>query len=63
MLARGEAMSVFQFKSSGMRDALKQVKPTVFEDLIALVALYRPGPIRYIPTTPSGRRGRSRSPS
>jgi DNA polymerase-3 subunit alpha len=50
MLARGEATGVFQFESSGMRDALKQVKPTVFEDLIALVALYRPGPMQYIPS-------------
>jgi DNA polymerase III subunit alpha len=49
MLARGEATGVFQFESSGMREALKQVKPTVFEDLIALVALYRPGPMQYIP--------------
>ena len=49
MLARGEATGVFQFESSGMRDALKLVKPTVFEDLIALVALYRPGPMQYIP--------------
>jgi DNA polymerase-3 subunit alpha len=49
MLARGEATGVFQFESSGMRDALKQVKPTVFEDIIALVALYRPGPMQYIP--------------
>src|ERR1043165_535439 len=49
MLARGEATGVFQFESSGMREALKQVKPTQFEDLIALVALYRPGPMQYIP--------------
>ena len=49
MLARGEAMGVFQFESSGMREALRQVKPTEFEDLIALVALYRPGPMQYIP--------------
>jgi DNA polymerase-3 subunit alpha len=49
MLAKGEAAGVFQFESSGMRDALRQVKPTVFEDLIALVALYRPGPMGYIP--------------
>jgi DNA polymerase-3 subunit alpha len=49
MLARGEATGVFQFESAGMRDALRQVKPTVFEDLIALVALYRPGPMQYIP--------------
>jgi DNA polymerase III subunit alpha len=49
MLARGESTGVFQFESSGMREALRQVKPTVFEDLIALVALYRPGPMAYIP--------------
>ncbi|MDX6543724.1 MAG: polymerase subunit alpha [Gaiellaceae bacterium] len=49
MLARAESAGVFQFESSGMRDALKQVKPTQFEDLIALVALYRPGPMQYIP--------------
>ncbi|HZT94038.1 MAG TPA: DNA polymerase III subunit alpha [Gaiellaceae bacterium] len=49
MLARGEAIGVFQFEGSGMRDALRQVKPTEFEDLIALVALYRPGPMQYIP--------------
>ncbi len=50
MLARGDAMGVFQFEGSGMREALKLVKPTEFEDLIALVALYRPGPMGYIPT-------------
>jgi DNA polymerase-3 subunit alpha len=50
MLARGDAMGVFQFESSGMREALRQVRPTEFEDLIALVALYRPGPMGYIPT-------------
>jgi DNA polymerase-3 subunit alpha len=49
MLQRGEATGVFQFESSGMREALRQVKPTEFEDLIALVALYRPGPMSYIP--------------
>src|SRR3954471_829338 len=50
MLAKGDAAGVFQFESSGMRDSLRIVKPTVFEDLIALVALYRPGPMSYIPT-------------
>jgi DNA polymerase III subunit alpha len=49
MLARGDAIGVFQFESSGMREALRQVKPTEFEDIIALVALYRPGPMQYIP--------------
>src|SRR5437762_9879902 len=49
MLAKGDAAGVFQFESSGMREALRQVKPTEFDDLIALVALYRPGPMGYIP--------------
>jgi DNA polymerase-3 subunit alpha len=49
MLTRGESTGVFQFESSGMREALRLVKPTEFEDLIALVALYRPGPMSYIP--------------
>src|SRR4029077_17256591 len=48
MRPRGEATGVFQFESSGMREALRQVKPTEFEDLVALVALYRPGPMQYI---------------
>ncbi|HEX2112653.1 MAG TPA: DNA polymerase III subunit alpha [Gaiellaceae bacterium] len=49
MLQRGDSTGVFQFESSGMREALRLVKPTEFEDLIALVALYRPGPMAYIP--------------
>jgi DNA polymerase-3 subunit alpha len=49
MLRRGDAIGVFQFESSGMREALRQVKPTTFDDLVALVALYRPGPMQYIP--------------
>jgi DNA polymerase III subunit alpha len=49
MLARGDSTGVFQFESSGMREALRQVRPTEFEDLIALVSLYRPGPMAYIP--------------
>src|SRR5689334_12937383 len=58
MLARGEATGVFQFESSGMREALRQVKPTVFEDLIALNALYRPGPMAYIPMYANRKNGR-----
>ena len=57
-----DAMGVFQFESSGMREALKQVRPTEFGDLIALVALYRPGPMGYIPTY-AKRKNSSRSPS
>ena len=49
MLARGDGLGVFQFESSGMRDALREVGPTEFADLIALVALYRPGPMAFIP--------------
>jgi len=49
MLRRGDALGVFQFESGGMRDALREVGPTQFEDLIAIVALYRPGPMQYIP--------------
>ena len=48
MLARGDAIGVFQFESSGMREALREVRPTEFADLIALVALYRPGPMAFI---------------
>jgi DNA polymerase III subunit alpha len=58
MLARGESTGVFQFESSGMREALRAVKPTEFEDLIALVALYRPGPMSYIPTYAARKNGR-----
>jgi DNA polymerase III subunit alpha len=58
MLARADAAGVFQFESSGMRDALRQVKPTEFEDLIALVALYRPGPMQYIPTYAARKNGK-----
>jgi DNA polymerase III subunit alpha len=50
MLARGDSVGVFQFESDGMRDALQKVKPDEFNDLVALVALYRPGAMRYIDT-------------
>ena len=45
MLGRANAMGVFQLESSGMRDLLKKMKPSEFEDLIAILALYRPGPM------------------
>jgi DNA polymerase-3 subunit alpha len=45
MLRRGESIAVFQLESSGMRELLRQMKPDTFEDLIALLALYRPGPL------------------
>lgn len=45
MLGRGDSIGVFQLESSGMRNILKELKPEAFEDIIALVALYRPGPL------------------
>ena len=56
MLARGESVGVFQFESDGMRDALRQVKPTEFQDLVALGALYRPGAMASIPLYAKGKR-------
>ena len=50
MLSAGHSVGVFQFESDGMRDALRKVRPTEFEDLVALVALYRPGAMRHIDT-------------
>jgi DNA polymerase-3 subunit alpha len=49
MLAKGDSVGVFQFESSGMREALRDIQPTRLDDLIALVALYRPGPMEFIP--------------
>ena len=49
LLARGEGAGVFQLESSGMRDVLRKMKPNRLEDLIAVVALYRPGPMDQIP--------------
>ena len=50
MVSRGDAVGVFQMESSGMRDVLKRLKPDRFEDFIAVVALYRPGPMDNIPS-------------
>ena len=50
MLSRGDSIGVFQFESDGMREALRKVRPTEFEDLVALNALYRPGAMRFIDT-------------
>lgn len=49
LFQKGETIGVFQFESVGMRKSLKDLKPTEFADLIAMVALYRPGPMDYIP--------------
>ena len=56
MLASGDSVGVFQFESEGMREALKKVRPTEFDDLVALNALYRPGAMDQIPTYARGKR-------
>jgi DNA polymerase III subunit alpha len=55
MMARGDSVGVFQFESEGMRETLKKVRPSEFEHLIALNALYRPGPMENIPTYTRGK--------
>ncbi|WP_242084191.1 DNA polymerase III subunit alpha [Aestuariivivens sediminis] len=50
LFQRGETVGVFQYESPGMQKHLRDLKPTVFEDLIAMNALYRPGPMEYIPS-------------
>ena len=56
MLRAGDSVGVFQLESEGMRDALKQVGPTEFGDIVALVSLYRPGAMRYIADYARGKR-------
>lgn len=50
LFQRGETVGIFQYESPGMQKYLRELKPTVFGDLIAMNALYRPGPIEYIPS-------------
>jgi len=50
LFQRGETVGIFQYESAGMQKYMKELKPTVFGDLIAMNALYRPGPIAYIPS-------------
>ncbi|MEK7093817.1 MAG: DNA polymerase III subunit alpha, partial [Patescibacteria group bacterium] len=61
LLQAGETTGVFQFESSGMRRYMKEMKPTMLEDLIALVALFRPGPMELIPTFINRKEGREKS--
>ncbi len=60
VLKSGNTTAVFQFESRGMRDLLQQAPPTRFEDVIALVALYRPGPMELIPDYVARKSGRER---
>jgi DNA polymerase-3 subunit alpha len=57
MLDRGEVAGVFQFESQGMRDLMRQMHPNRFEDLVAIVALFRPGPMENIPAYLARRNG------
>jgi DNA polymerase-3 subunit alpha len=57
---KGNTTAVFQFESRGMRDLMKQAPPTRFEDIVALVALYRPGPMELIPDYVARKSGRER---
>ncbi|MCF6341697.1 MAG: DNA polymerase III subunit alpha, partial [Bacteroidales bacterium] len=58
LYSRGETTALFQFESDGMQKYLKDLKPTRFEDLIAMNALYRPGPMEYIPNYIKRKHGR-----
>src|SRR5271154_4839368 len=60
MLARGDSVGVFQMEGQGMRDLLRKMKPDRIHDLIALVALYRPGPMDSIPKYIACKRGREK---
>ncbi len=57
VLQEARTTGVFQLESTGMKRYLKQLKPTIFEDIIAMVALYRPGPMEYIPDFIGGKHG------
>jgi DNA polymerase-3 subunit alpha len=56
MLSGGDGTGVFQLESEGMREAMKKVRPSEFDDIVALVALYRPGAMRYIDVYAKGKR-------
>ncbi len=58
LFSRGDTVGVFQFESDGMRKWLRELKPTCLEDLIAMTALYRPGPMEYIPDFIDRKHGR-----
>jgi len=57
MLGRGDTMGIFQLESAGVRRVLKELKPSVFEDIISVLALYRPGPMEFISKYIQGKHG------
>ena len=58
LFQRGDTVGIFQYESAGMQKYLKDLKPTVFADLIAMNALYRPGPLEYIPSFVARKNGK-----
>ncbi|MEK7202785.1 MAG: DNA polymerase III subunit alpha, partial [Patescibacteria group bacterium] len=60
LFQEGETTGVFQFESSGMKRYLRELKPTEFEDIIAMVALYRPGPMEWITDYIAGKHGKKK---
>jgi DNA polymerase-3 subunit alpha len=60
LFKEGETTGVFQFESSGMKRYMRELKPTEFEDIIAMVALYRPGPMEWIPDYIAGKHGKKK---
>ncbi len=58
LFQRGETVGIFQYESAGMQKYMKELKPTTFNDLIAMNALYRPGPLEYIPNFINRKHGR-----
>lgn len=60
LMRKGNAVGIFQFESQGMKDMLQRAKPDCFEDIIALVALYRPGPMDLIPEFIERKHGKKR---
>lgn len=60
LFSKGETTAIFQFESPGMKKYLKDLKPNRFEDLVAMNALYRPGPIEYIPSYVNRKHGREK---
>ena len=61
LMARGETTGVFQLESAGMKRYLRELRPTNFEDIIAMVSLYRPGPMEWIPDYIAARHGRKKT--
>jgi DNA polymerase-3 subunit alpha len=59
MLSRGETTGIFQLESTGMRRVLRDLKPTRFEDMISVLALYRPGPMEFIPKYIASKHGKT----